>query len=365
MMLRAWGALVGKDLELRRWVCASVNDDGVLESLESWGSCPSDAKGGSWALLLPQPANAHVHSADGAFPEFGVQMGLHELVAPFEGLKYRLLSSMGPGATQTSVSRTYFAAYRSGVGLVADFREGGGEGCMIAQAARRSLGLPLDVVVLGTPGPGWLMGCNGLGLSSPLDYPEPVTAGLARDFRPSATHVAEDPVNREAGDLEVALRAGFDVLIHGTYMSERDLDAIASAGVTLVLCPSSNLWHGLRPPPVAAAIKAGVRIALGTDNAAWGYPSPWREAALAVELARSQGMRGPEVSAIMEGLFINGYEAFGVRPRTVEEGRKIGAVIVDAVSSSIASAVDVYYAILKRSELALRARVDGNLLVQP
>jgi len=72
MYIRASLALVGEGLEPRQGVCIGVSADGLVESIEGWGSCPADSLGGSWAVALPQPANAHVHSADGAFPEFSV-----------------------------------------------------------------------------------------------------------------------------------------------------------------------------------------------------------------------------------------------------------------------------------------------------
>lgn len=361
MQVKASLALVGEGLDVAEGVCIHIDDRGVVESIEGWGSCREGALGGSWAVAVPQPANMHVHSADGAFPEFGEGLGLHELVAPPEGLKYRLLSSLGFQQTVTSISRTYLRAAAEGVGLLVDFREGGGVGCLAAQEARRLVQGAMDVVVLGTPGPAWPMWCSGLGLSSPLDYPASLVTSLARSHRPSMTHVAEDPANREQGDLEVALEAGFDAIVHGTHLSERDLAEVAAAGVGLVSCPRSNLWHGLRPPPVAAAVRLGVRLALGSDNAAWADPSPWAEASLALELARSQGLRGEIASrAVAEALFVNGYRMLGARPRTIEEGREARLVLIDGDAGGIVGAASPLAAIVKRSGAHLVARVDGT-----
>ena len=359
MYIRASLALTGEELELRRDACITINGDGVIESIEGWGSCPPSSLGGAWAVVLPQPANAHVHSADGAFPEFGTELGLHELVAPPSGLKYRLLSALDVARLVTSIAKTYMAAYAKGVGLVVDFREGGGAGCVAAQLARRSLPEGLDVLVLGTPGPSFPQGCTGLGLSSPLDYTEGFTAWLASNFRPSLTHVAEDPRNRADGDLEVALRAGFTAIVHGTYLSRADLEAVAERGVGLVLCPRSNMWHSLRLPPVLDAIEAGVTIGLGTDNAAWSDPDPWKEANLALLIARQQGGRGVE-RAILRALLVGGYEALRQRGRAVVEGGKAHFVLVDGESSGILRSIDAVSAIIKRSGDWLVARVDGD-----
>lgn len=360
MHLRASLALIGDDLRAVRDVCVTVDGDGFVESVEGWGSCPWNSAGGTWAALLPQPANAHVHSADGRFPEFGVDLGLHELVAPPDGLKYRLLSTLGPTETALGIWRTYRAAYELGVGLLVDFREGGGLGCLAAQRAR-SMVPDMDVLVLGTPGPSFPGWCQGLGLSSPLDYSEGVLRALTSQLRPSFTHVAEDPENRREGDLEVALRAGFTAIVHGTHLSRDDLQAIAEKGVPLVMCPRSNMWHGLRLPPVADAISLGVTLGLGSDNAAWNLPDPWAEAEEAMLIARSQGLRGAP-AAVLEALMVGGYRAAGIEPRTVEEGRRLHAVLVDAYSTGILSAADTASAIVRRARAGLALRVDGSHL---
>lgn len=360
MYIRASLAVIGDDLRAVRDVCIAVNDEGVVESVEGWGSCPWDSAGGTWAAVLPQPANAHVHSADGRFPEFGVSLGLHELVAPPDGLKYRLLSTLGPAETAVGIWRTYRAAYELGVGLLVDFREGGGLGCLAAQRAR-SMVPDMDVLVLGTPGPSFPSWCQGLGLSSPLDYSEGVLRQLTSQLSPSFTHVAEDPENRREGDLEVALRAGFTALVHGTHLSGEDVQALAERKVPLVMCPRSNMWHGLRLPPVAEAIRAGVTLGLGSDNAAWNLPDPWGEAEEAMLIARSQGLReAPE--AILRALMVGGYRAAGLEPRTIEEGRRLHAVIVDAYSTGILSALDVATAVVRRARAGLALRADGSHL---
>jgi len=362
MYIRASLALVGEGLEPRQGVCIGISADGLVESIEGWGSCPSDSVGGSWAVALPQPANAHVHSADGAFPEFGPELGLHDLVAPPEGLKYRLLGSLGHAETVASIARTYWAAYARGVGLLADFREGGGAGCVEAQLARASLPKDMDVLVLGTPGPGFPEGCSGLGLSSPLDYPLSLVSELAAKHRPSLTHVAEDPINRAMEDLEIAIAARFTAVVHGTYLSRGDLEALAEAGIGLVMCPRSNMWHSLRPPPVAEALTAGVTLGLGTDNAAWSEPDPWGEAEAALLIARQQGLRDA-AGKVLEALLIGGYRALGLSPRPIEEGLRAHLLLVNGRDSGILSALDLTSAIVKRARGWLVARVDGTSYV--
>ncbi len=57
-------------------------------------------------------------------------------------------------------------------------------------------------------------------------------------------------------------------LVHGNHPHESELARIASAGVTLVHCPGSHAWFGREPFPLARYLRAGVRLALGTDSLA-------------------------------------------------------------------------------------------------
>ncbi|MCX8196052.1 MAG: amidohydrolase family protein [Acidilobaceae archaeon] len=358
LSVRAGIALVG-ELEVRRDVCVFVRD-GRVESIEGSGSCREGSLGGPAFALLPQPANAHVHSADHAFPEYGSSLSLEELVAPPHGLKHRLLSATPPEALTKAIFELYYAAWRLGIGLLVDFREGGGLGCTLAAKAREGLPEGMRVLILGRPGPEWPMGCEGLGAPSPLNYGEREFLELAMNHRPAMAHVAETPEARRRGDLERALRARLDAIVHGTHLSPDDLEALREEGVGLVLCPSSNMWHGVGLPPVADAIKAGVRLALGTDNAAWSSPNVWLEARQALLLARAQGAKGEEVAKeVLRALFVAPYELIGLRPPLIEEGEEAKMVLL--YSEGLASAQDVYGAVAKRAgEAEALIRIEGE-----
>lgn len=58
------------------------------------------------------------------------------------------------------------------------------------------------------------------------------------------------------------------IVVHGTQLTRPELDVLAGAGATLVLCPRSNRWVGAGTPPVRDAAASGIRIAIGTDSLA-------------------------------------------------------------------------------------------------
>ncbi|HEU4916092.1 MAG TPA: amidohydrolase family protein [Acidimicrobiia bacterium] len=60
---------------------------------------------------------------------------------------------------------------------------------------------------------------------------------------------------------------GNDVtLVHGSYLEDRDLDAVASSGAAIVLAPSSEMAGGLPPLDVQKLIDRGIRPGLAVDT---------------------------------------------------------------------------------------------------
>lgn len=57
-------------------------------------------------------------------------------------------------------------------------------------------------------------------------------------------------------------------LVHGNFAEPEDWPRLARAGVSLVHCPGTHAFFEREETPVAAALAAGVPVALGTDSAA-------------------------------------------------------------------------------------------------
>lgn len=359
--MRVGMALVGWELEVKRYLCIHLRE-GIIESVESWSSCSSESPGGEGFLALPQPGNAHVHSADHAFPEYGVDMGLKELVAPPHGLKHRLLESTPPSMLVDAISEFYTLAWSMGLGLLVDFREGGGRGCKLAQKAKSLTPKGLKALILGRPGPEWPEGCEGLGVSSPLDYEVSTLKRLSSEHKPAMAHVAEDMEARIKGDFEGALEAGLDAIIHGVYLKREDLEAMRDKGVALIFCPQSNMWHGLGSPPIAEAFKVGVKTALGSDNASWNTPEIWGEARAALLIARMQGFKEERAALeVLKSIMVNPYTIVGGKPPIIEEGYEAKMIIADTSNLGIFKALNPYSGIVKRvSTASIIARVDGG-----
>ncbi len=75
-----------------------------------------------------------------------------------------------------------------------------------------------------------------------------------------------------AGGVEMLAGAGVldgrALLVHGVHLEPAAMDAVAAAGAHLCLCPRSNAFLGLPPPPVRELAARGVRLCVGTDSRA-------------------------------------------------------------------------------------------------
>ena len=72
------------------------------------------------------------------------------------------------------------------------------------------------------------------------------------------------------------------LVVHGVHLRSDEIDALARAGSTVILCPRSNSAFGDARAPVAALRQAGVPLAIGTDSrASCPSLSVWDELAFA------------------------------------------------------------------------------------
>ncbi len=351
--------VIGEDLEIRRDTCIHIRDS-VIESIESSATCTQGYLGGEHVIITPQPVNAHIHTADYAFPEYAIEESLEEAVAPPHGVKHKLLGSLSDEALEDAILSAIRESWRQGVGLLVDFREGGGRGCRIGKRALERAPEGIEVLFLGRPGPEWPSYCDGLGLSSTLDLELGELRTLATKYRPAMAHVAETRSSRESGDLERAVDVGLDAVVHGVYLSMEDLALLAERGIGLIVCPRSNMWHGLPLPPIAGALRVGVRLGIGTDNAGLVKPDPWREAEAALLAARIEGYRERVLAKhILSALFVEGYRVVGQDPRVIGEGREAYMLLFNGAYSGILNARDHYNALIKRLDSGLLvARID-------
>jgi 5-methylthioadenosine/S-adenosylhomocysteine deaminase len=114
------------------------------------------------------------------------------------------------------------------------------------------------------------------------------------------------------------------IAVHAVHLTEPEIDLLAQRGASVVHCPASNLKLGSGIAPIAALLRAGVNIALGSDSAASNNRldvlAETRLAALLVKGATGNPAVLPAAQAI-ECATLNAAHALGL-------DRRIGSIEV-------------------------------------
>ncbi|WP_084105959.1 amidohydrolase family protein [Demequina sp. NBRC 110056] len=153
-------------------------------------------------------------------------------------------------------------------------------------------------------------------------------SGIEQEFE----HEASEPwQTKGVGSLAELRQAGFGTsatdyvdhlgvlgpdchIAHGVYMSERDRAILRARGTTVALCPRSNAVIGLDAPPVAAYLREGSPIAVGTDSLS-SSPSldPMGDVAELMRIARSQGYSHEDLAErLLRAATLGGAHAMGI-----------------------------------------------------
>ncbi len=119
-------------------------------------------------------------------------------------------------------------------------------------------------------------------------------------------------------------------IAHGVYVSAEDRALLRARGTSVALCPRSNEVIGLDMPPVAAYLKEGNLIAVGTDSLS-SSPSLdlLADVAKLYRVAREQGYRGADLhQRLFSAATLGGAAALGLHVGK----RRIGQLGVGAVA---------------------------------
>ncbi len=255
-------------------------------------------KGDAEGIVLPLLVNAHTHLADG-FIVKEMPLTLFDAVAPPAGLKHRELVYAGEKALVETIKKGLMGFSEEGVGLVADYREGGIRGVEIFKKAEDALSpahpaTNMEALVLGRPEtgiPGSTLGgdreegvaendvvenakrilrvADGLGLPETAIYEledlkkmRAHARGMDRLF---SFHWAEE----QGEDVGVVEKLRPDFVVHAVHASMDDFEVMQKIRCGVVVCPVMNAFFG-ETPDAGAMLDAGLDVGLGTDNAMAG-----------------------------------------------------------------------------------------------
>lgn len=136
-------------------------------------------------------------------------------------------------------------------------------------------------------------------------------------------------------------------IAHGVYMTADDRRRLRARSTAVALCPRSNAVIGLDEPPVAAYLREGNQIAVGTDSLA-SSPSldVLEDVAVLWELARRQGYDDQDLSRrLLHAATLGGAIALGLgtgpeRVGQLQSGALADMVAIDVPVTDIIGTID-------------------------
>lgn len=380
-------------------------DDGKITRLDAGKPATSFqeadiALDGSGLLAIPGLVDAHVHLGDSVIKDIGIGSSLNDVVHPIHGLKTKLLDESQEDQLCQAIAATSSDMIASGITTFADFREGGLAGVQLALKALRHsrqrvliLGRPNyhfneDKVIDESPLAADTMHelletveiCAGVGVSGPNEYTgnsmkqiSKLTKGKGKLI---ATHAAESAEARKFSlenfsitEVERALRyLKPDFVVHLTNPTEEDVHKLSEKRIPVVCCPRANSILGVGFPPILELLRAGVTVALGTDNVMLNAPDMFREMDYTSRTLRATHRDAGVIDSkeIFKMATLNAARALrlGSMIGSIEEGKRADIVFLDLDTTNLRFSRNLIASIVHRARLedVKCVMVDGEVV---
>lgn len=342
-------------------------------------------------IAIPGFVDAHTHVGDSIAKDAGVGLPIAEVVSPIRGLKHEILRSTSDAELVAAMREALSDMIRSGVTTFADFREGGISGAKLLLEAAQGLAIrtvilarlsevPFTIDELAKNSAALpdraveevrevLQITHGISSSSANDLTDPAMQQIGdlarRSGKLRAIHVAEakesiEKSKRRTGMTDVERVVKYfdpDFVVHMTNASSEDIDLVARNRIPVVSCPRANSILGVGFPPLVRMTRAGLRLALGTDNVMLNAPDMFREMDYVARMVRAmeRDPSAPKPADVLKMATINGAKALGMDGEigSIEGGKAADILLVDARDLNLRYSRDPV------SSLVLRAGVQN------
>ncbi|MDF3056113.1 MAG: amidohydrolase [Rariglobus sp.] len=273
-------------------------------------------------VIIPGLYNGHTHMGDSALPDGATGLTLEEGFFRPNGYKYRELGKL---TAETHLPHLVgHLGYMARTGTIGhlDFREQGAHGARLLRQASEITGVESIILNQFDTPPFTAADLNANTASLPASARDELAAMLAvadgfsestmndltdaawREIRTTtsaskklrAIHCLESAAYRDRslaitghGDLIRAIEIyDADLIVHLTVADADEIALLVRSGKTAAINPRANASLGLPLPPVAALLRAGANLLLGTDNGMLNSPSLLAELDFTYKLAKSQ-----------------------------------------------------------------------------
>lgn len=289
-------------------------------------------------VVIPGLYNSHTHMGDSALPDGATGLTLEQAFFRPAGYKYRELAKLTPESHLPHLEAHLRYMARTGTVCHLDFREQGPAGAELLRAASAITGVEsiilnqfnespfAESVLRANPPEAALPPAHRAELERMLAVADGFSESTMNDLTDAAwteiravteatgklraIHCLESAGYRDLsfattgrGDLARAIEL-YDphLVVHMTVADADEIALLVRARKTAALNPRANANLGLPLPPVAALLRAGANLLLGTDNGLLNSPNLLAELDFTYKLAKSQfaDALSPDPTAILK-----------------------------------------------------------------
>ncbi|WNY26222.1 amidohydrolase family protein [Methanolapillus millepedarum] len=339
-------------------------ENGIIVDIEE-----RPVKSDNW--IAPRFVNTHTHIGDSLLKDpplgnehgFCIEKDLDALVKPPNGLKHKFLSQIGFDESVDAMESAVWELFLNGVGVFADFREGGLEGTVALLKAVSNTGKDIFPFVFGRPGHVYGIGSNdhpnmdfleevrdilevadGIGLSGANDLDDYVLTKITSKTHLKRKKLAIHAGEKDRSDIKEALALSPDLLIHMTHANDLDLKKAADLQIPVSVCVRSNLTTGVGLPPVLKMLKSGISVSIGTDNMMLNSPDMFEEMHF---ISRLYGLSDHHVFKMATS---NGAKTLGCGfTGSIDIGKKADLIVLNSKSLNLKNVQDPLAGFVRRA----------------
>lgn len=356
-------ALVGPDLEFVQGVYIEVNEQGIIVEVTKVQK-PTTYQLPPSYVLIPGFINAHTHVADAFLKDHGYGLSLDDTVGP-KGIKNLKLNSSTIDEQRDSIQNSLEMLVKNGYTTFFDFREQGEEGVVLLKEELFSF--PIRGLVFGrSASRGDLESVfnvsDGLGFVDvfALDKKTIKIVKSLKEKNPKklvGIHVSEseDIISNSSSkygkrDIEIVCDYSiFDYVVHATYAKEDELSLLKERDISIICCPTSSLYYGLKFPPIESILRKNILLGLGTDNILCCNPDPFRLMAFTLINARSKNQKITP-KEVLKSITVNPGLIAKEKVGQIKEGFSADFIGINLENHNLKFSKDIYSAITMRAD---------------
>ena len=147
--------------------------------------------------------------------------------------------------------------------------------------------------------------------------------------------------------------------VHAVQATDRDIDLMQKADISVAHCPRSNKETGVGTMPLKKFLDAGITVGLGTDSLASSPSlSMWDEMRYAFDIHRGDGITARDIIGLAT---FGGATALGMEHEvgTLEPGKKADIIAVPLPRRDTG---DLYADLLRETKSCIMSMVNGKMI---